>query len=101
MAPYEIESNMNFSYQNIEALLRREDIEGLLQAGAPEDEYSSEARTILLALGKLKEEEKTEENIISILTMLWVDNFDLSADEIRLRLPSIQRVVSGLLSTQA
>ncbi len=72
----------------ISTLLRKADIEGLLQNGAPADEYDSEAEVIALALAKL--DEINTENITAMISTVWKKSFGLEESELQLRLPAIQ-----------
>ena len=90
---------MNISHENIERELRREDIEGFLETGAPEDEYASEAREIALSLTKIPINIRYEDSIIEIMSNIWASNFDLSEQDITLRLPAIQRVARRLIQS--
>jgi len=78
-------------------LLRQEDIESLIQLGAPADEYSFEAREMARTIGVLRGDEYTEENIVAIMALLWARSFDLSAQDIEQRVPAFRRVVRQLL----
>ena len=82
--------------QYINTLLINEDIEGYIAFGAPKDEYASEARIIADAVAALSYEQFTQENIIAIIASAWA-TFELSPDDLKLRLPSIQRVAEQIM----
>jgi hypothetical protein len=51
-------ANMRISSETIESILQQEDIEGLLNLGAPRDEYSFEAKEIAAELHAVNEQLK-------------------------------------------
>ena len=89
---------MNITPHTIDALLQAEDIEGLLEAGAPADEYAAESRNIAAALNTLEVDERTEDAIFAILSLEWVQSFELTPDELEKRLPAIRRVARRITS---
>ncbi len=54
----------------IHDLLKTEDIEGLIAAGAPDDEYDSEAREINETLSKLNKDDYSEESVRAIVALV-------------------------------
>lgn len=88
---------MDISLENIERILIEEDIEGLIEDGAPEDEYSSEAEDIAKALSEFTEEDINEDNVAKVISLIWAESFNLSDNELQQRLPAIRRVVQGVL----
>jgi hypothetical protein len=83
---------MRVSRSDVEAALKEEDIEGLVESGAPSDEYNSEARKIADALASLDPGEFTETNITAIIALSWAKSFNRSENEIRQRMPAFQRI---------
>jgi hypothetical protein len=83
---------MRITLAEVEAVLRNEDIEGLVESGAPRDEYDSEAREIAGALASLSSGEFTETNITAIIALVWAKSFNRSEPEIRQRIPAFQRI---------
>lgn len=77
-------------------ILVREDIEGLIEIGAPVDEYEHEAAQIAAAITLLEHDQRTEENILAIITLLWMKSFNLSKEDIKLRGPAFLRVVQAI-----
>ncbi len=55
--------------------LNAEDIESLLEAGAPINEYSCEADSILSALADLHGRKPTEGELASIIRVVWIQFF--------------------------
>ena len=82
---------------SVEEMLRLEDIESLIESGAPDDEYDSEAAEIAEALNALKGDRFTEDNIISIVAHVWAKMFNLDEDDIKKRMPAFQNVAQRLL----
>lgn len=80
----------------IEEILNREDVEGLVGLGAPEDEYHAEAELIGQAIEngqvKLQEEELNE-----LLRGIWQKMFGpFSEEEMKQRQPALERVARQL-----
>ena len=76
---------MNISTQAINTILQRLDIEGLIESGAPSDEYGSEAEIIAFALKELKIDEINNANLQAIILETWKNSFDLSAADLQTR----------------
>jgi hypothetical protein len=87
---------MLVSAEKIRDALRAEDIEGLIELGAPSDEYDDEATQIAEAVAELPEGKVSAENIIAIIALIWAKSFDRSSDEIAKRLPAFSRVIQRL-----
>lgn len=65
----------------------------LIEAGAPTDEYDDEAAQIAVAVSLLSH----EETIVAIINLVWMKSFELTADELKLRLPAIMRVAGKII----
>jgi hypothetical protein len=83
-------------------ILRAEDIEGLIQVGAPSDEYEGEARKVTAALQGAGQAPPTEAALVSILRGVWDEMFGpFSPEELQQRDPAFRnvarRILSGLL----
>ena len=87
---------MNSFVTRINHILQQEDIEGLIEAGAPSDEYASEADAIAKMITNLSEQNR--ENLENAIYTYWEEVFNLSADEMILRREAIQRVTVNILS---
>lgn len=87
---------MKISIADIEVLLRNEDIEGFIGFGAPTDEYFSEAEQIVAAVSELSREQFKAENIAAIISLVWMRSFDLSEEDMKLRMPSIWRAAESV-----
>ena len=83
-------------YPAIDNILIQEDIEGFIEAGAPADEYQVEAAQIAAAISLLAEEEFREENILAIISLVWIKSFELSEGDVALRLPALRRVTQAI-----
>ena len=88
---------MDITQSAIDSILRQEDIEGLIESGAPGDEYSSEAENIASALAGFTREQLTEDNIVEVLSSVWSRNFNLAQADIGQRLPAIRRVAAQII----
>lgn len=91
---------MNISQTFISSLLQKEDIEGLLNMGAPSDEYNIEAQTIYLSLSKLDPHEMTIQRVENTIKSEWMRSFDLSHEDVQLRSSSIRRVALLILNAE-
>lgn len=87
---------MSISHTAIQKLLNTEDIEGLVELGAPEDEYAAEAKEIVVAVHKLGKEQMTEANIVAIIALVWAKSFNLSEQDIKKRLSAFKRVAGHM-----
>lgn len=87
---------MHIALSAIDTILVQEDIEGLIEAGAPSDEYQDEAAQIAVSLGMLEPENFSEENILAIVSLVWLKSFDLSEADMALRLPALRRVTQAI-----
>ena len=81
----------------LESILRNEDIEGLIAIGAPPDEYDLEAKYIAEGISKLERDQINQETIVAIVSIVWIDQFGYSSEEILLRVPSFRRVAENLM----
>jgi hypothetical protein len=88
---------MRITTANINALLVQEDVEGLIDAGAPSDEYSDEAAQIAAALLLLNREQLTEDIILSTVSLIWLKSFELSEQDMKLRRPALERITRLIL----
>lgn len=91
---------MNITIQFIDKLLQQADIEGLIQAGAPSDEYFSEAEIIYSALAELDKHEFIKKNVTSIVSKIWKESFNLGDSELLPRLPSIISLTESIMMNE-
>ncbi|MCK9994005.1 MAG: hypothetical protein Dbin4_02525 [Alphaproteobacteria bacterium] len=87
---------MQITLSAIDTILVQEDIEGLIEAGAPRDEYQDEAAQIAASLGMLDPENFSEDNILAIVSLVWLKSFDLSEADMALRLAAFRRVTQAI-----
>ncbi len=83
----------------IDRLLREEDVEGFIAIGAPDNEYSPEAKEIYKGLLSLNANEHTEIRIASLIAGVWEKYFDLSSEDLQKRSAAFHRIAQGLLQT--
>ena len=86
------------SFATINAAFIEEDLEGLIEDGAPLDEYSSEAQSVAEALAKIPMEKITVSVVAATIALVWAKSFDRSAAEMAQRLPACQRLAEKLLT---
>lgn len=87
------------SVSAVEEVLRSEDIEGLLELGAPLDEYADEARRIMSALADVEMEDLTESTVTSAIQKTWMESFGPFSDaDIQKRIPGFQQVARHILN---
>lgn len=87
------------SVSAVEEVLKSEDIEGLLELGAPTDEYADEARRIISALAKVEMEDLTESTIITAIQKTWMESFGPFSDaDIQKRMPAFQQLARHILN---
>lgn len=88
---------MTINHVQIQRILDEEDIESLLRAGAPSDEYETEARLIAQAVGQLHE--LTEEHLTTAVANTWREMFGpFSEEQFRLRHAAFRRVARRILA---
>lgn len=84
--------------QAVLRILTQEDIEGLLVAGAPADEYETEAQMIAAALGRVRRSDLILDDVTTIVTDVCSRMFGPFDDEqLRRRQPIYRRVAQRLL----
>ena len=83
----------------VQEVLQAEDPEGLLELGAPTDEYSEEAKQIASELRRFGADELTEERVAGVVRDVWVKAFGpFSEEDIRKRLPAFRQAASRIVS---
>jgi hypothetical protein len=87
---------MTNSLDLVQSILNHEDVEGFLTLGAPEDEYSSEARMIWEAIERGQARPR-EEELNELLRRMWQETFGpFSDEEIEKRYPALRRIAKRL-----
>ncbi len=74
---------------SIQELVRAADPEGLLEGGAPADEYQPEEDALLKAMAHLPTAELLSTNILPKLETIWQRSFNLGEDELAARRPAL------------
>ena len=88
---------MNVDPTIVHEVLEAEDIEGLLELGAPSDEYFQEAQWISQALKSLAGR-VSEEDLVAIFKNVWNRSFGpLTERELNKRTPAFQQASSLIL----
>lgn len=82
--------------EKINRMLIKADIEGLIEAGAPEDEYESEAQVIAATLADLREVRYTQERILWEIKKIWIQYFNLTKRDLTVRLPQLTAVADEI-----
>lgn len=88
---------MHITAHELNKLLQSEDIEGLIEAGAPVDEYESEAEAIAVAIHAQPSDQLSIENIVAIIAATWMQSFNLDRSEINLRAPLINSAAKKII----
>ena len=87
------------SVASIAELLGCEDIESLLDAGAPTNEYTPEALAIYAAVMEVKPEDRSEDRLTQIVRAVWSEKFGpYFESDLDLRMPSFRRVAEQILA---
>lgn len=85
--------------RSIREILNRQDVEGFLALGAPEDEYQSEAKLILRAI-ESGEVRPRKEELCELLANIWERMFGpFAEEEIKKREAAFRRIASQLALT--
>ncbi len=85
----------------IDSILQEEDIEGLLNLGAPKDEYAHEAAEIHAGLEAIDESKVTSDRDATVVMTVWEHSFGpFSPDDFQKRSPVLQQVVQRILDSR-
>lgn len=74
----------------------QQDVEGLIEAGAPNDEYDDEAAQCFTAIQAMPDNEVTKEAVLDVLSVIWAKSFNLGSDELALRAPELEKAAQQL-----
>jgi hypothetical protein len=88
---------MNDNLENIKDALLSTDIEGLIEKGAPSDEYEAEAKEITSALVDISSAEWNERNITAVVAVVWQKHFALSEEDMKKRMPAFQSLAQKIV----
>lgn len=86
------------SIHHIDLILQEIDIEGLVESGAPRDEYISEAEAINSSIQRLQLSEMTIENIELVVSTIWKESFNLDVGGLKLRKTAINTLAKRILN---
>jgi hypothetical protein len=86
---------MRLTTEHINSILINEDIEGLIELGAPEDEYYDEAAQLLAAIN-VYDGDLDDNAISALLTIIWTKSFGLDQEELSKRLDDIGKTASAI-----
>ncbi len=92
---------MQITLSSIDNILIQEDIEGFIEAGAPADEYQDEAAQIASALTALAQDDFIEDNILAIVSLVWMKSFGLGEEDMALRLSALRRVTQAIFGLKS
>ena len=90
---------MRITLEQINEILASQDIEGLIEAGAPDDEYSGEAQKIYDILSLAKEDELNIQPLVLILNHLWQRSFNLTRQDMINRSEAITALAESIFRT--
>jgi hypothetical protein len=84
------------NYEQINKILQELDIEGLLELGAPEDEYEDEAKQIANEIAAIKKLNETI--LVEKIIELWSENFGpFDENDIQNRMREFERLSEEIL----
>jgi hypothetical protein len=87
---------MEITQAIVRQALNDEDIEGLLELGAPEDEYLHEAERIMTQIGR---EEVNEDSLAALVRAVWTKSFGPFTEEEEEKLsPAFRQVAQRILN---
>ena len=80
--------------------LKDEDIESLVEAGAPENEYAPEAQSIVQALSAIEEREVLEEDLVKLIRSIWSRLFGpFNEEDLDKGSPAFRNVAERILAS--
>ena len=89
---------MNVDFESLDELFRLSDLEGLIAAGAPQDEYQPEVELIALALDEIPTGEASKEQIVQIFSDVWKKMFSTSEPGLAARKQGFEEIAEKLLT---
>ena len=91
---------MSTRLQLIDELLRRHDIEGLINIGAPENEYNTEAKMIADRIGtaewRVQPQKLSVAQIKEIIRDVWTEMFGLDEEDLGKRENAFEQIAKRL-----
>jgi hypothetical protein len=89
---------MDISLETIKLILQHEDVEGLIELGAPDDEYDAEAQAVLSALVAMPTSDLNPASLAAIIAVVWAESFGRTEEEIKLRMRAFLNIANQLLN---
>lgn len=91
---------MRVDIRDLLATLNQEDVESLLEAGAPTDEYEPEASMIAEAVSTIPDHLVSETAVTVAIAQVWGKMFSLGPSELALREPAFTRIAKRLVMSR-
>ena len=88
---------MTVDQESVEELFTTHDIEGLIAAGAPADEYEPEMEQLIEALAAIPTGQATQSRIIAILDEIWRKDFSATEERLAHLRPAFESLANTLL----
>ena len=88
---------MTVDEESVEELFTTHDIEGLIAAGAPADEYEPEMEQLIAALAEIPAGQASQSRIIDILNEIWRKDFTATEDRLGHLRPAFASLANTLL----
>jgi hypothetical protein len=88
---------MTVDQESIEELFTTTDLEGLIAAGAPADEYEPEIEQLIEALARIPTGEASQSKIVDLLNEIWRKDFAATEDRLESLRPGFESLANTLL----
>jgi hypothetical protein len=88
---------MTVDWESLDELLRVQDVEGLIAAGAPGDEYEPEIEELLARLEEIPPGTASQVKIVSIFEDVWRQKFSATEQMLDQRRPHFVEIADKLL----
>ena len=86
----------------VEDLLREHDIEGIIQIGAPKDEYDTEAQMIAQRIQDVESRhgrKANQQEVVEIIRGVWAEMFSLGEPELTKRADPFETIAAHLTAS--
>ncbi len=83
--------------ERIRDVLKQGDIEGLIEIGAPQDEYDSEAQMIWQEMMSFESAALDDKTVVAIVRRVWEDMFELDDQNLGKRTDAFASVAREIL----
>ncbi|HVG27673.1 MAG TPA: hypothetical protein VM865_08720 [Acidobacteriaceae bacterium] len=81
---------------SVQELTANADVEGFIAAGAPVDEYETEAEQLFKAIATWSTEELTSVRLLPILEEIWAEAFSFDEAEVAKRRPALEKLAADI-----